>query len=189
MVVEARALEEWHEERYGVQGRVVLGRRVVPLAKAAPRQHTLQLSLLAFLPEHGSTPARPRQNFLLAHAPTTPHPRADPYSESHPHPPSLEGATRAPPPAPAPAHFPPLSLTPCTRTRNHTCFPTPYCFIRRPILVRFAPHPHTSCSRLGLSPWLADSDSDSDPDSDAPRRFLYDSSPPTYIPIPPRRSL
>ncbi|KAF8130924.1 hypothetical protein K438DRAFT_2032077 [Mycena galopus ATCC 62051] len=99
--------------------------------------------------------------------------------------PSLDDTIRAPPPAPAPApaHFPPLSLTPCTRTRNHTCFPTPYCFIRRPILVRFAPHPHTSCSRLGLSPWLADSD------SDAPRRFLYDSSPPTYIPIPPRRSL
>ncbi|KAF8144573.1 hypothetical protein K438DRAFT_1782701 [Mycena galopus ATCC 62051] len=64
MVVGAGALEAWHEERYGVQGRVVLGRRVVALAKAAPRQHTLQLSLLAFLPEHGSTPARPRAELL-----------------------------------------------------------------------------------------------------------------------------
>ncbi|KAF8144986.1 hypothetical protein K438DRAFT_1992238 [Mycena galopus ATCC 62051] len=178
MVVEARTLEAWHEERYGVQGRVVLGRRVVPLTKTALRQHTLQLSSRAFLPEHGSTPARPRAELLARTRTDDVAPCADPHSESHPHrtpttssalspwvAPSLDGATPAPPPAPAPApaltpapapapapaHFPPLSLTPCTRTRNHTCFPTPYCcFIRRPILVRFAPHPPTSYSRLGL---------------------------------------
>ncbi|KAF8144575.1 hypothetical protein K438DRAFT_1992660 [Mycena galopus ATCC 62051] len=153
MVVEAGGLEEWHEERYGVQGRVALGRRVVPLAKAAPRQHTLQLSSLVFLPEHGSTPARPRAELLartrtddaapprgpvLGIAPT-PHPhdlkRAEPLSSSFPR--------RRHPRTTTSARARTLSTSESHALHPH---PEPYLLLHSLLLLHPAFHPRTICS-------------------------------------------